>query len=260
MACAFCKTGTLPFSRNLKAAEMVEQFLYLNRVVKELHPKEEHSKEEVSNIVIMGMGEPFLNFTELEKALRIFTSLQDFALSPRRVTVSTSGVVSGVRAFADSGITSYLAVSLCTADESLRARLMPVTKTNPLAELKAALEYYQNKARRRITLELPLLRELNTRKADVLALKSFMRGLDVVVNLIPWNPVPGMLFEGKPLGMPVAAELTRFEAELSEANIKYTRRRRRGRSVNGACGQLGVTAPPDGRPDSDTVEPENGGA
>jgi 23S rRNA (adenine2503-C2)-methyltransferase len=234
--CVFCKTGALPFRRNLEAAEMVEQFLHLNRA----------AGENLSNIVVMGMGEPLLNLEELLAALRVFTAPEDggFGLSPRRITVSTSGISAGIRALADRGPRTRLALSLTTAEEALRARLMPVSKTNPLGEVKEALKYYQGKEGRRITLEMVLLRGLNTREEDAAALKEFLRGLDAMVNLIPWNPVEGMSLEGERLAEPDAAELLRFEAELARRGIAFTRRRRRGRSIGGACGQLGAEAAP----------------
>jgi 23S rRNA (adenine2503-C2)-methyltransferase len=238
MACVFCKTGTLPFARNLDASEMAEQFLYLSRA----------AGEELSHIVIMGMGEPLLNLGELTKAIGIFTAPGGFGLSPRRVTVSTSGLAAGIRAFTDAGLHTRLAVSLATADEALRTALMPVTKTNPLRELKEALQYYQEQEKRRVTLEITLLRGINTRREDVEALVDFTRGLDAVVNLIPWNPVPGMSFAGKPLREPETAEIRSFERELAARGIPYTRRRRRGRAIGGACGQLGVTEPAETAP------------
>jgi 23S rRNA (adenine2503-C2)-methyltransferase len=118
---------------------------------------------------------------------------------------------------------------------------MPVARTNPLSEVKAALELYQKKEGRRITLELALLGGLNTRPKDVEELARFAVGLDVIVNLIPWNPVEGMVFEGRPLREPEEEEIAAFTALLDKRGIPYTRRRRKGRSIGGACGQLGAT-------------------
>jgi 23S rRNA (adenine2503-C2)-methyltransferase len=231
MACAFCKTGSLPFRRNLTSGEIIEQFFHLRRA----------AGEHLSNIVIMGMGEPLLNLDELVKALRFFTAREGCGLSPRRITVSTSGIARGIRALAGEALHVRLAFSLAAADESLRVRLMPATKQNPLAEVKDALHYYQQQEKHRITLELVLLGGVNTRVEDAAALAGFVDGLDAAVNLIPWNPVPGMCLDGAPLREPEAAEILRFREELEKRGIAVTRRRRRGRGVNGACGQLGVT-------------------
>jgi 23S rRNA (adenine2503-C2)-methyltransferase len=233
--CVFCKTGSIPFRRNLSSGEIVEQFLHLGRA----------AGEKLDNIVIMGMGEPLFNLEELAKALRFFQDPEGFGLSPKRVTVSTSGVVSGIRKLADLAPRCRLAFSLATADEELRVRLMPITKSNPLKEVREALKYWQKKEGRRITLELVLLRGVNTRREDAEALGRFLAGdLDAAVNLIPWNPVPGMSLDGKPLREPEEAEIRCFQGELERRGIKFTRRRRRGRTVSGACGQLGVTEGP----------------
>jgi 23S rRNA (adenine2503-C2)-methyltransferase len=187
----------------------------------------------------MGMGEPLLNLEELRRALGILTDPQGFGFSKRRITVSTGGIISGIRDLAGQGPEVRLALSLTTADEELRQRLMPVTRTNPLPLLKEALVYYQQKTGRRITLELVLLGGINTRRQDIEALAGFAAGLEAVVNLIPWNPVEGMQFEGRLLTQPTAREITDFSEALSERGIGVTRRFKKGRGVSGACGQLG---------------------
>jgi 23S rRNA (adenine2503-C2)-methyltransferase len=229
-ACVFCKTGALGFRRNLVSAEIVEQFLRLRKT----------APGGVSNIVVMGMGEPLFNLEELRRALAVITAKEGAGFSPRRVTVSTSGIAAGIRSLAERGPRVRLALSLTTADSELRERLMPVTRTNPLSEVKAALETYQKKEGRRITLELALLGGINTRTKDVEELARFARGLDVIVNLIPWNPVEGMSFEGRPLREPAREEIAAFTALLDKRGIAYTRRRRKGRGIGGACGQLGA--------------------
>ncbi|MDR2486123.1 MAG: radical SAM protein, partial [Treponema sp.] len=195
-------------------------------------------KKDISHIVVMGMGEPLLNLPELRKALAILTDTEGLGLSKRRITLSTSGIVQGIRDLADAGPDGRLALSLTTGDAELRERLMPVTRTNPLPQVKEALGYYQRKRERRITLEAVLLGGVNTREKDINALVQFARGLDVVVNLIPWNPVEGMALETKPLQEPSGAELERFARGLEERGLKVTRRVRRGHRIAGACGQL----------------------
>ncbi|MDR2534651.1 MAG: 23S rRNA (adenine(2503)-C(2))-methyltransferase RlmN [Treponema sp.] len=229
MSCVFCKTGTRGFSRNLTAGEIVEQFFHLRSL-----------KGPISNIVVMGMGEPLLNLAELRKALRILTDPEGTGLSKRRITLSTSGIDYGIRELADFGPDCRLALSLTTGDKELREKLMPVTKTNPLPALKEALLYYQRKQRRRVTLEAVLIRGINTREKDVHTLADFAQGLETMVNLIPWNPIAGLVFEGKPLQEPTKEEFERFAGELEKKGLKVTRRLRRGKRIAGACGQLGA--------------------
>jgi 23S rRNA (adenine2503-C2)-methyltransferase len=229
MGCVFCKTGSLGFKRNLTAAEITEQFFHIRSIA-----------PGVSHIVIMGMGEPLLNLGELRQALAVFCDPEGLNISRRRITVSTAGIAAGIRDLAETGPDIRLALSLTTAREDLREQLMPVTRSNPLQQVKEALLYYQKKRDRRITLEAVLLGGINTRKEDADALAAFARGLDAVVNLIPWNPIEGMEFDGKPLRSPAPAETTGFAAALEERGLRVTRRYRKGLGVAGACGQLGV--------------------
>ncbi|WP_461246580.1 23S rRNA (adenine(2503)-C(2))-methyltransferase RlmN [Treponema sp. R6D11] len=241
-ACVFCKTGSLGFSRNLTAAEIAEQFLFLRNTLPEGDSKEADGKSAhaIENIVIMGMGEPLLNLPELRKALAFFTDGAGLNFSKRRITVSTCGICEGLFDLAENGPYTRLALSLVTADEELRGRLMPIAAANPLEKVKQALIAYQDKSGARITLELPLLGGVNTRDKDALEMARFAKGLDSVINLIPWNPADGLEFEGKPLREPDKKETEDFVKLLEGKGLKVTMRRRKGRGVMGACGQLGV--------------------
>ncbi len=230
LACAFCKTGTLGLLRNLKAAEMVEQFIHLRAIA-----------PEISHIVVMGMGEPLLNLEALRQAVAVLTDPAGFGLSHRRITVSTSGLVAGIRDLTDRGPDLRLALSLTTADPALRGLLMPVTRTNPLPEVKKALIEHQKRFKKRITLEAVLLGGVNTRIQDALALVEFARDLETIVNLIPWNQVDGLGLQGQAFREPTEAETERFARELEKRGLTVTRRYRKGRGVSGACGQLGST-------------------
>ncbi|MDR2537509.1 MAG: 23S rRNA (adenine(2503)-C(2))-methyltransferase RlmN [Treponema sp.] len=225
VACVFCKTGSLGFSRNLSSPEIVEQFLRLSSIT------------DIANIVIMGMGEPLLNLKALCAALAVLTG--NLGISRRRITISTSGIVEGIRELASKGLGTRLACSLTTADPSLRERLMPIARANPLPCLHDALAYYQQEQGQRLTLEAVLLGDLNTRETDAVAFGTFARGLDVVINLIPWNPIPGLCFEGKPLREPSRREVENFSVLLEQQGIPVTRRFRKGVGIAGACGQLG---------------------
>ena len=224
MKCAFCMTGTLGLSRNLKACEIVEQFLYL-----------EAAAGKLDNIVFMGMGEPMQNLDEIRKTIEILCHKDGRALSSKRITLSTCGIVKGIYDLADNGPSIRLAVSLTTADEDLRKKLMPVSVgQNNLAELKKAIDYYARKSSKRVTLEAALLHDTNTSSKSAQNLISFARGLDVNINLIPWNPVKGLEFEE-----PTQNEIKSFVEILEKSGLNVTLRTRRGRKIGGACGQLG---------------------
>lgn len=230
--CVFCKTGSLGFSRNLDSPEIAEQFFFLKSL-----------GHAVSNIVVMGMGEPLLNLEALRKALRVLCHPEGAGLSPRRITVSTCGIASGIRELADAGPPVRLALSLTAADQGLRERLIPLAAANPLPRLAESLRYFQARGGGRVTLEMVLLAGINTRRRDAKALADFAAGLDTVINLIPWNPLEGFTFEGKALKEPSGGEIENFEAMLLERRLKVTRRGRKGQGILGACGQLGELEP-----------------
>jgi 23S rRNA (adenine2503-C2)-methyltransferase len=226
VACAFCKTGALGFARNLSSSEIVEQFLHLR------------SGADISNIVVMGMGEPLLNLSALRDALAVLTDSTGVGLSKRRVTVSTSGIIDGIRDLADNGPAVRLACSLTTADSSLREKLIPISARNPLPQLHDALCYHQQKHGQRLTLEVVLLGGVNTGTRDADLLAAFADGLDVVVKLIPWNVVSvSDTFFREPSEREVAV----FKVALEQRGLTVTRRFRKGSGIAGACGQLGST-------------------
>ncbi len=225
MNCAFCQTGHLGLARNLTPGEIVEQFLFLEKYAGPL-----------DNIVFMGMGEPMMNLDSVRKAISVLTDKDGRALSARRITLSTSGVIKGIYDLADNGPAIRLAVSLTTADSELREHLMPIGKTNPLEELRKAIDYFARKTGKRVTLEAALLHDKNTTIDSARNMVQFARGIDVHVNLIPWNPV-----EGLPFSEPTAKECRNFVSYLEKEGINVTLRTRRGREIGGACGQLGKT-------------------
>jgi 23S rRNA (adenine2503-C2)-methyltransferase len=225
MNCGFCQTGHLGFARNLTPAEIVEQFFSL-----------EEKSGTLDNIVFMGMGEPMMNLDAIRKSIAVLTHKDGRSLSARRITLSTSGIIKGIYDLADNGPLIRLAVSLTTADPELRELLMPVTKSNPLPELKKAIDYYAKKTGKRVTLEAALLSGKNTGPESARNMIEFARGLDVNINLIPWNPVGGL-----PFTTPSAEECSAFVAQLENAGLNVTLRTRRGQKIGGACGQLGKT-------------------
>ena len=224
MKCAFCMTGTLGLARNLTAAEIVEEFLFL-----------EAAAGKLDNIVFMGMGEPMQNLEAIRKTIEILCHKDGRALSSKRITLSTCGIVKGIYDLADKGPAIRLAVSLTTADEELRQKLMPVScGDNSLSVLRKAIDYYAKKTGKRVTLEAALLHNQNTSVQSAKNLINFARGIDVNINLIPWNPVAGLEFEE-----PSQNEVRTFVETLEKAGLNVTLRTRRGRKIGGACGQLG---------------------
>lgn len=223
MGCVFCQTGRLGLGRNLTAGEIVEEFFFMEKEAGTL-----------DNIVFMGMGEPLQNLDAIRKAVEILTDKKGRGLSPRRITLSTCGLISGIYELAENGPFVRLAISLTTADPSLREQLMPVSKGNPLPELKKAIKFYSEKTGKRITLEAALLSGQNTGLESAKRMAEFAAGLDAYINLIPWNPVQGLQFK-----TPSRKECEEFVKILQNANLKVNLRTRRGIKIGGACGQLG---------------------
>ena len=245
LGCVFCKTGSLGFKRNLDSNEIIEQFFQLKKLLEKQNKdfnlqKKTESAHTIKNIVIMGMGEPLLNLVNLKKAITRFTDPAGLNFSKRRITVSTCGIYESLLDIAKNGPFIRLALSLTTADEPLRQKLMPGTKTHPLIKIKDALLLYQQNGAGRITLEVPLLSGINTRNKDALSIAEFAKDIKTVVNIIPWNPVLGLEFNGKPLSEPDKEEIRKFIDMLENLGLKVTMRLHKGRSVMGACGQLGA--------------------
>jgi 23S rRNA (adenine2503-C2)-methyltransferase len=222
LACAFCVTGYWGFGRDLSAAEIVGQVALLRRLA---------DLPESFNLVFMGMGEPLLNLGALADALELLSS----SISWRRVTVSTAGVVPGLRELARWPKRPNLAVSLHAPDDERRGAIMPIQRRWPLAELMAALREFPLEPRRRITFEYILLAGFNDADADADALARRLRGIPSKVNVIPFNPDPVL-----PAWMrrPDDAAAERFRARLESHRLTATVRRQRGHEVAAACGQL----------------------
>ena len=181
----------------------------------------------------MGMGEPLMNLDEVLKAIHFFTSSNGLGMSPRRITISTCGIVGGISRLKEEAPKIRLAVSLVTASNGERLKIMPVTIKNNLDDLKKVLLDYQKESGKRITLECALLKGINDSPLAASKIVSWASGLGVNINIIPWNPVAGMDFEE-----PSEKAINSFCRVLENKNIPYTRRYRRGRDLNAACGQL----------------------
>lgn len=222
MGCSFCATGTMGLRRNLKAGEIVEEYIQLEKL-----------GEHISHIVFMGMGEPLMNFTEVMRAVTELHREDGINISYRRITISTCGLVPGIRRLAELAFPVKLAVSLVSASNELRSKIMRVNNTYPLPELRKALIFFQKKTEKRITLEYCMLGGVNTTQKSAEDLASFIRGMDVLVNLISWNEIPSL-----PYRSPGRKEVDDFTRELKRLSVPYTVRRSKGRSGNSACGML----------------------
>ena len=226
MGCAFCKTSTMGLIRNLTAGEIVEEFILLSSL-----------GERISHIVFMGMGEALHNFTASIDAAMELHRESGFDISFRKMTISTCGLVPGINKLTELDIPIRLAVSLVSADDDIRSDIMKVNRSYPLKELKDALLRFQHHQDRRLTLEYCMLSGVNTDRKSAEQLASFVKGLDALVNLIPWNPIPELGFR-----TPAEEEIRQFEKDLKSLGINYTIRRSKGRSISGACGQLATEA------------------
>ena len=219
--CAFCRTGTMGLERNLMTEEIIEQCIFLRKI------------GEVSHIVFMGMGEPLANLEHVMRAIDYFHDKDSLDFSLRRITISTSGVVPGILKLAETQKPIRLAVSLVSADDRLRNELMPVNRTFPLSVLKRSLQDYQEGGGKRFTFEYCMLGGVNTTESAAKKLAAYTKGLDVIMNLIPYNEAAEL-----PWHRPDEKEIGKFCHYLDLFGVKYTIRYSKGRGVNGACGQL----------------------
>jgi len=226
MGCIFCATGQMGFVRHLDPGEIVAQVLYIGRVLRA-------QGDELRNIVLMGMGEPLHNYEATMTAVDILMDQKGLALAPRYITLSTVGVVPGIRRLADEGRPIRLAVSLHAATDAERETLVPPARRWPLAELIDACRYYIRKRRRRVFFEWALIDGQNDTPVQAHALGQLLQGMAAHVNLIPLNPTPG--FEGRPTNH---AGARHFQAILAEYGLPSTVRQRRGIDIAAGCGQL----------------------
>jgi 23S rRNA (adenine2503-C2)-methyltransferase len=228
MGCVFCASGVAGLKRHLGADEIIAQVLVGRAVLAE--------GQRLTNVVFMGMGEPLHNYEATCRALRLLTHPDGVALSARRVTVSTSGLVPEIaRLGEDFGGNVGLAISLHAADDETRSRLMPINKKYPLWRLMDALRAYPLPRRRRITIEFTLVAGQNDDPGEANRLARLLRDLPVKINLIPMNPI-----SASSLGPPAMDTVLAFQKVLCDAGYSCFIRRRRGDGVSAACGQLAV--------------------
>jgi 23S rRNA (adenine2503-C2)-methyltransferase len=233
LECAFCSTGRQGFNRNLTTAEIIGQLWQANRALGRDPANGSSGERIISNVVLMGMGEPLANFDNLVPALRLMLDDNAYGLSRRRVTVSTSGIVPAMDRLAEACPVA-LAVSLHAPTDGLRDKLVPINRKYPLAELMAACQRYLVYAPRDfITFEYVMLDGVNDSDADARALLHLVRDVPCKFNLIPFNPFPASGFHRSP-----AERVRRFASILIEGGIVTTTRKTRGDDIDAACGQL----------------------
>ena len=225
MACSFCLTGKMGLVRNLTAGEIVGQVRVLVDALA--------MRDTAFNIVLMGMGEPLHNYDETMKALRILADEQGFNLPPRRVTLSTVGLLPALERLANEEVMPNLAISLHAPTDAQRGTLVPINRKYGVAEIIAACKRFPLKKRRRITFEYVLLAGVNDSIDDARRLARLLAGMKAKVNVIPLNAAAGIPYE-----RPSEDAIGRFARTLAEDGITVSVRKSRGRDIRAACGQL----------------------
>lgn len=235
LGCTFCATGKLGFSRNLTAGEIYDQVVYIAN----LAGKNRHVGDgallprPLSNIVFMGMGEPFLNYENLIRAIDAITAEDGLAMSPQRITVSSVGIPKMIRKMAEENPKWHFALSLHAATDEKRDRLVPFNAKHPLKELIEALKFYVKLTGKRFTIEYILIKEFNDNLADARDLAIFCKNFPVKINLIEYNEVAGMDFQ-----KPESSRVVAFKQFLESRHLVVNIRRSKGNDIDAACGQL----------------------
>lgn len=223
IGCSFCASGQLKKKRDLTSGEIVAQIIETERIL----------GERVSHVVVMGIGEPFDNYDNLLQFLETINDAKGLAIGARHITVSTSGIVPKIRAYADFHLQVNLAVSLHAPTNEIRSSMMMINKRYPIEEVIEAIKYYIAKTNRRVTIEYILIDGVNDQKETALALVKLLRGLNVYVNLIPYNEVVEA-----PYKRSESDTMMKFHDILMKNKIQSTLRKEQGHDINAACGQL----------------------
>ena len=225
--CNFCATARLKRMRNLEPAEIYDQVIAIDKESRLYynHP--------LSNIVFMGMGEPLMNYNNVLKAIEMITSEEGLGMSPKRIMVSTSGVPKMIKKLADDEVKFKLAVSLHSAIDEIRSRIMPFSSNFPLADLRESLEYWYRKTKSKISYEYVVWKDINDNKASIDALVKFCKYVPCKVNLIEYNPIDDGEFQ-----QASEESINAYISALQNAGIVVKVRRSRGKDIDAACGQL----------------------
>jgi 23S rRNA (adenine2503-C2)-methyltransferase len=224
LGCKFCATGKMGFKRNLTFSEIVEQVIFFARLLK----KED---EKITNIVFMGMGEPFLNYDDVLKAIRKLNDKDGFNLGSRNFSISTAGVVEGVKKLSTEKLQVNLALSLHAPNNTIRSEIMPINKRHPLDNVLKAVDDYIEKTGRRVMLEYIMIKGVNDSNKEAEELAKIVKGKLYFVNLIPYNSTG--VFEASS-----QERIASFKKILEERGVSVTQRFSFGKDIEGACGQL----------------------
>ena len=225
--CNFCATARLKRMRNLEPAEIYDQVIAIDKESRLYynHP--------LSNIVFMGMGEPLMNYNNVMKAIEMITSNEGLGMSPKRITVSTSGIPKMIKKMADDDVKFNLAVSLHSAIDAIRSKIMPFSESFPLADLRESLEYWYRKTKSKISFEYVVWKGINDNKESVDALVKFCKYVPCKVNLIEYNPIDDGEFQ-----QASEESINAYIKALEATGIVVKVRRSRGKDIDAACGQL----------------------
>lgn len=226
LGCTFCATGQGGLQRNITSGEIVEQVIFFNRALQE-------KDEKLTNLVFMGMGEPFANYKQVMKAVDTLTDPDGYAFGARRITISTVGIVPMIEKFTEENSQVNLAVSLHAATDKLRETMLPINKKYPIEELMKACRDYIAKTNRRVSFEWALIDDVNDTPEQAKELAAKLKGMLCHVNFIPLNPTKGFAGHESKL-----KRISAFRETLNRAGITNTLRVRRGIDINAGCGQL----------------------
>ena len=225
LCCEFCATGKLGFKRNLNYSEIAEQVLFFARLLKK-------EKGKITNVVFMGMGEPFLNYDNVLMAIRTLNDKDGFNLGVRHFSISTVGIIEGIEKLAKENLQINLAVSLHAPDDELREKIMPINKKYPLEEILMAVKEYVKKTKRRVMFEYVMIKGVNDSEEQAAELAELLKNIPLsFVNLISYNPT-GIFRPSSP------ERIKKFKEILEEKGISATQRHRFGEELDAACGQL----------------------
>jgi len=224
LGCAFCATGTMGFKRNLTSSEIVEQVLFFSRYLGK-------EKKKVTNIVFMGMGEPFLNYDNVFEAIRILNSADCFNIGARKISISTSGIIEGIERMSNEDLQVNLSISLHAPNDKLRSEMMPINKKYSLVKVLKAVDEYIKKTDRKVMFEYLMIRNVNDSIECAKELAALMRKPLRMVNLIVYNPTGSFKASD-------SKTIKRFKEYLEKEGIYTTQRYEFGRGIKAACGQL----------------------
>ena len=226
MGCCFCASGLLKKKRALTVDELIGQVLVLNNLLKD-------EEKRVTHVVVMGTGEPFDNYDNVMKFIRILNHPHGLAIGARHITVSTCGLIEKIRDYANEGLQINLAISLHAPNNELRNKIMPINRKYPLDELMDAVKYYEKVAQRRVTFEYILLKDVNDSKECAIELANLIKGTLAYVNLIPFNPVNELKYKRSD-----EKRVHDFMDTLMKRGVNVTIRKEFGTDIDAACGQL----------------------